>query len=1498
MGIFVYLTENIEKQARRFNQWERIQKLQKRIMNNQNLQGFESFEHSQYLKKRIGDFRIIAYCVGIKQTEDKIIFLCSIYHRSENDYNVIVQKIKNGDQRPYIEEQKIEEIYRRLREETYSEELININDKERELLDNVFETNSGVYEDDITILETQELISKLDKEYLRDYYNILNDFEKKLLANEIVYERVARLISEEQIFSVSYYYDPVKKYLLIISPINQSRNETVEEGPIQYNSNNIMRFARRYYPLLMIADYEIWKEIVKDEQANLALSEEENEILTTIRNINSRDRFPLFINGRAGSGKSTMLQYLFADFIEFIFNKDIEYLPLYLTYNNYLLKIAKQNVNKILKSHYKKLLNNNFSEEQQNKINYLLDLTFKEFHNLLFDLLPIEIQEKLRDGNYVNYTTFLNLWKEDFSRRREARKISPELAWHVIRTYIKGMRSSMDDEFTPDEYNELPRRNRTVTEEKYNLIFEKVWNSWYKGLCRDMKYWDDQDLAAYILENEIASRQNYSAIFCDESQDFTRSELEIIYQLSIFSRRKLEKDNLSKVPYIFAGDPLQTINPTGFRWESLKSDFHNRFSLILEKSFDTKVRINYKELKFNYRSNSGIVKFCNLIQFLRCLILNDTSIEPQESWFTDIPIRIIYFYPEEIAEELKRRTDFIKLINCEVNEEYEYVRNDEILSTISEKYEEVTKNVMSPMRAKGLEFPYVVLYKFGESAPADFYRLINNELDSCKEENKLALEYFLNRLYVAASRAKKILIIVEKKDIIEKFWKFAIDPEYFINQKINSDNKFEKWKNKIEFIFHAQDNKLDEEPINARQMAESYKENGLNNKDPYLLRQAALSYSSANINEEAQKCYALAYEYENNFIKAAELYENLQDYESAIKCYWKASDWPSILKLHNNGQASIDPLKLEITKYHSNIGNLDRFFELFEEILNNYQRLEEIKNDKVWRRELKELAKVLYNKMNINDSGYDTTAIYNVFNTVSLKCTKIDGKYLAFFAYKDNKLNEAIKYWEACNETNHKEYYLAQAQINSYPNNIEWYSRAAQTDERYYNNILNLYQSNKTSNVSAIGINEDVAEKIINAAIKKDFFDIAIDLLNKFPHKDLIYELINKIIGIQDKSYFERLNNNLLRMLDIKQLSYFIQKCNFDITIMKKFSNVYLYHLVKNEKWKELILVVMTDIEDIQSVANEMKIISILSSEEYITSSTNQETLNVQYLIKMHDVLLNNIRNNLVRLIYNEVKGLSNTRISSFLTDAINFSDRVNKNYLINRIVIPVIIRFLINKNDWSSVFEIAEHLRFSSFYISDNDKLALNRLIDQRNLVLYIVNRIIKYNFDKDYEEKDKNEAKEVANFILRINKTYDFDKSLLEKAIENTKQQELIEKFKAEIKNIKEENKNNIVTAIRETTYLRDGSEIYILDLKIRWSKKHYKIKIENNELETITYDLNSNKITGDINAKLLNQEENRWLIEKWNVEINFNIGKRQYLIIKKDNSKIKIELDNNLI
>jgi hypothetical protein len=92
-------------------------------------------------------------------------------------------------------------------------------------------------------------------------------------------------------------------FLLDLFPAGNPPPLSIESIINEWKKNS-ENSKKRAYPQYILADDTLWMDIEKDPQSNFTLSREEIDILSTCT---KGTAFPLFINGRAGSGKSTML---------------------------------------------------------------------------------------------------------------------------------------------------------------------------------------------------------------------------------------------------------------------------------------------------------------------------------------------------------------------------------------------------------------------------------------------------------------------------------------------------------------------------------------------------------------------------------------------------------------------------------------------------------------------------------------------------------------------------------------------------------------------------------------------------------------------------------------------------------------------------------------------------------------------------------------------------------------------------------------------------------------------------------------------------------------------------------------------------------------------------------------------------------------------------------------------------------------------------------------
>ena len=351
------------------------------------------------------------------------------------------------------------------------------------------------------------------------------------------------------------------------------------------SAETLARYACRAYPAMVLAgDLYFWSNIEKKGSGNMALSPEETQLLQSVE-CSPNGAYPLFINGRAGSGKSTILQYLFSYYMEYYFKyrssagaERTPLPPLYLTWSTTLLETARKNVEAFLKCSTRDL-----GDDERQITDHDMEETFsgafRSFQSFMLEQIPPEQRALFKPDRHISYMRFVEMWRDKFGNEQEICKLGPEICWHIIRTFIKG--TDIEDFLEPEDYLVGLRKEQTVSRQNYELVFKNVWEKWYRELTVGVNdepgpWWDDQDLIRYVIRHNYCNLE-YPVVFCDEAQDFTRIELNAILNLSLFSHRKIHSYEVSQLPFAFAGDPFQTLNPTGFRWEAIKNSFVERF---------------------------------------------------------------------------------------------------------------------------------------------------------------------------------------------------------------------------------------------------------------------------------------------------------------------------------------------------------------------------------------------------------------------------------------------------------------------------------------------------------------------------------------------------------------------------------------------------------------------------------------------------------------------------------------------------------------------------------------------------------------------------------------------------------------------------------------------------------------------------------------------------------------------------------------------------------
>lgn len=701
--------------------------------------------------------------------------------------------------------------------------------------------------------------------------------------------------------------------------------------------------------------YKLWLETENEEaKANLAMSGEEMGIL---HDLTAGGAMPTFINGPAGSGKSTILHYLFVHFWN---HKKLKKLPqdlLFITLSKTLLGKAQEVVQEIQRLEF---LSDN--PKNQNEDQSLLP-SFRAFRDILAKIIGPDITNypPEREIDFEAFKELFNPVQNNpasrfparlFYRGQSHKGISAELCWHIIRSYIKGY--SVDGQMTPEQFQQLRQQGVFVSQEAYRIVYEEVW-PWYTRLTSPCKagdasdrYWDQQDLARAVLI-KLSSPvkfwpeefRNIAVIFCDEAQDFTGVELKIVQRLSMLTRYDLSYQTM--LPFAFAGDPMQSLNPSGFRWEDLRASMYQ--NLVKENKCNCAVEI--KSLSLNYRSPKEITYLANLIQLVRGNIFNE-PMQAQEPLSTDegVPPMLYLFEEGKLlsSDELSHLAGSIILLPCSAGREDSFIDHCPILKQIREN--DANQVFMSVMTAKGLDIQKVIVFAFGEELFPDQLKLYPSE--------DIALAYAFNQVYVAITRATHQLLIMETQKGYENLWKVlaAKETKDYCLTHIRDSEKRKRWESNLSQLALRSTGMADFRKMSDGEIgrqAEDLEKDAKETQSPELMRRAANFFSRAMRKDDEERCLAFVEMYEKHFLEAAKLFRRCRDFKPAelVDCLWQGEDWKGLC----DPGLDVPPEKRAIAQFMSDSVTM-KTLDSFIRATFNYQ----FPPDGPWRKALERLC--------------------------------------------------------------------------------------------------------------------------------------------------------------------------------------------------------------------------------------------------------------------------------------------------------------------------------------------------------------------------------------------------------------------------------------------------------------------------------------------------------------------------------------------------------------
>lgn len=682
--------------------------------------------------------------------------------------------------------------------------------------------------------------------------------------------------------------------------------------------------TRRTYPAWLLADVDLWETVVRGDSSNLCLSAEELGILQALTGspTASNLQLPLFLEGRAGSGKSTLLAYVYTRFWAYKWRHNVPGSPLYLTLNERLLGRARETCHVLITKQAELAGARSMDASVRQAEEEALSGSFKTIRQLFTGLLQDQLGEttafadRFVPEKHISFHRFEQLYtggqvpEEEqpwVCRSPRKHEYPAELVWFVIRAFIKGWE---DDSFlAPEQFKSLPRdTRRMLSADDFETIHQYLWEGWYQKLMQEHDLWDDEDLVRFALV-ELPALPSYTLICCDEAQDLTRLEARLLVRLSHFTHHPLPALPDVRLPFLLAGDPFQTVNPSGFRLDTLKDIFYKELNAARNEAASelssSPVQLNVEKLTYNYRSAGPIVKFTNRVQAWRCGLFR-LGAAPQKSWHKDggLPPRLFVLGKQLKLEELPTLLkDSFLIVDAPEGGERVFAERDAFLGPLMAQKVLGEHNLFSPTTVKGLEHSTVVVYGFGLKAPTNPYLVDSPEQEPDKE--RLQREYFWNRLYVALTRATKALFILDTPEGETRLW------EQLQKQALPSGLKDEaEWQSRSSVLERADKTDLrflsEHDPV---ALAENLAREGVESNNPVLLRKASGYFASLRMQTKEQRCLAQALELEGHPKDAARVWEKVGNEDAlrrAVQLYWEALAWPELARLGKTQKLTLE----------------------------------------------------------------------------------------------------------------------------------------------------------------------------------------------------------------------------------------------------------------------------------------------------------------------------------------------------------------------------------------------------------------------------------------------------------------------------------------------------------------------------------------------------------------------------------------------------------------
>lgn len=346
--LFVYITDTCREDAKRHSMVSNLERLVKEIEKTQTTSAFDQFPKPYYVKKKFAgrQGRLIAAekFVKVKGETHSVLALLAILIRGDGEYDSPTgfghdpEGYGKKYLMPEFEALDFEAIVEERMQTEPPPQKDKLHDLEQMFLAN--DQRPGAASNEMMLCESKKWVDEVVK--CEDLLPRLKDqiLEISSLGCDESVDGVHQKtpVLQREDYEIAYQWLEGGRRLFLYDLVKQG---VEPDGAIPRNrTEDIQKYLYREYPDWMLYDDKMWNDLEKDRFGNFSLSPEESRILHPTNSDGLQ--FPLFINGRAGSGKSTVLQYLYADYFSRYakVGKEAGKPPAYFTCNRELIRSA------------------------------------------------------------------------------------------------------------------------------------------------------------------------------------------------------------------------------------------------------------------------------------------------------------------------------------------------------------------------------------------------------------------------------------------------------------------------------------------------------------------------------------------------------------------------------------------------------------------------------------------------------------------------------------------------------------------------------------------------------------------------------------------------------------------------------------------------------------------------------------------------------------------------------------------------------------------------------------------------------------------------------------------------------------------------------------------------------------------------------------------------------------------------------------------------------